>query len=110
MNRRYEIAIAAFFAGVGFAGMPLEPLRMLLAAALCTAAVLFARRFMAASALAATLAAGYAQHGQLRIVLLAAAALVGLSTLLVASRPRAAVIFAVISAVVSSAFLLRGSP
>lgn len=108
MTQRAEIAIAALFVGVGLAGMPLEPAKIVLSIVLCAAIAAFGVRFIAALAMLATVAVGYLQHGELRIALLVAAALVGIAARFAQSRPRAATAAAAAGALIGTGFLLFG--
>ncbi len=87
--------------------MPLEPLRVVLAIAIC-AVLLLLGRFVAPGALAATLVAGWIQHGQFRITLLVAAAIVGALARYVQSRPKAATALMAAGAIIGTGFLLFG--
>lgn len=108
MTQRAEIAAAALFVGVGLAGMPLEPVKILLSIILCAAIAALGARFIAALAMLATVAVGYLQHGELRIALLVAAVLVGIAARFAQSRPRAATVVAAACAVIGTGFLLFG--
>ena len=107
MTVRIEIAIATFFLAVGVAGPPLEPLRILGALFVCAAGA-YSARFIAATSLVAVILAGWLQHGQLRITLLACAALLGIAVRFWGATPRAASIIAAASALVGTAWLFLG--
>ena len=107
MTARIEFAIAAFFLAVGFAGPPLEPLRILGALLLC-ALIVRSGRFVAAAALVAVVLGGWLQHGQLRLTLLAAAALLGIAVRFWGAMPRAGSAIAAVAAVSGLAFLFLG--
>jgi hypothetical protein len=104
MTARIEIAIAALFLAVGVAGPPLEPLRILGAAAIC-AAIPISGKYDAAIALVAVVAAGWLQHGEIRLAVLAAAAALGLTVMITRRRPRAASAIAAVSAIAGLLFL-----
>lgn len=108
MTQRAEIAIAALFVGVGLAGMPLEPWRIVLSLVLCAAIASIGGRFIAALAFIATIAIGFLQHHELRVSLLLAGALVGLCARFSESRPRATTTLAFLGALTGTAFLLFG--
>ena len=105
MNERVEICIAALFVGVGLAGMPLEPLWILVSIVLCGIVAVVSGRFIAALALLTTLAVGWLQHHELRISLFAGAAIVGLCARFAQSRPKAATTLAVAGVVAGFAAL-----
>jgi len=102
-----EIAVGAFFLGIGTAGPPLELPRMLVAALAC-ALVSFAGRFVGALALVAVVFCAWWQHGQFRLTSLVAAALLGIAAHFLYGRPRAATIIMALSAAVGLAFLFLG--
>ncbi|HVA29251.1 MAG TPA: hypothetical protein VNF68_13805 [Candidatus Baltobacteraceae bacterium] len=107
MSARIEIAIAAFFLAVGVAGPPLEPVRILVALLVCAAGA-YNARFMAATSFLAVILAGWLQHGQLRLALLACAALLGIAVRLWGTMPRAVSIIAAASALLGMAWLFLG--
>ncbi|MDE2483564.1 MAG: hypothetical protein KGN02_15415 [bacterium] len=107
LTARIELAVGACVLAIGLAGPPLEPLRML-AAAICCAAIVASARFVAALALIATILAGFLQHEQLRLTLLAAAALLGIAIYAIRGRERATTALAAACAVVGVAFLFLG--
>jgi len=109
VTQRVEICIAALFAGVGLAGMPLQPLWILVSILLCAVVAVVSARFIAALALLTTLAVGWLQHHEFRISLLIGAAIVGICARIAQSRPKIATTLAVAGVVVgfASLFLLR---
>jgi hypothetical protein len=107
MSESMKISVAALFLCVGVAGLPLEPLRILAAIAVCSA-VLVSRRFAAALSLVAVILGGWLQHGQFRLGLLAAAALLGIAVRFWGPNPRAATAIMAISAVTATAWLVLG--
>ena len=104
---RIEIAIAAFFLAIGCAGPPLEALRMVYALLIC-AVIVRAGRFVGAIAMVATGIAGWLQHGQLRLTLLASATLLGIIAHVTRTHPQRASAIAAIGAVVGLALLFFG--
>lgn len=78
MKLRVQICAAAFVVGVALAGLPLSPLGILEALAVCAVAAAVSGRFIAGTALLATLASGWLQHHQFRITLMVASALIGI--------------------------------
>ena len=104
---RLELAGAAFFLGVGLAGLPLEPLRLLAALLVC-GAIVYSGKFIAAAALVATIAAGWLQHGELRLTLLVAAALLGIAVRFTSTHAKTTTALAAACAVIGAAFLFRG--
>lgn len=107
MTAAAEIAVATFFLAVGAAGPPLEPLRILLAAVVC-AAVWRAGRFVGAIAMAATILAGWLQHGELRLSLLATGTALGAAAHFLYRRPRAATALMAIGAIAGLGLLFFG--
>lgn len=78
MKLRFGICAAAFVLGVALAGLPLSPLGIVEALAVCAIAALASGRFIAGTALLATLASGWLQHHQFRITVMIASAFVGI--------------------------------
>jgi hypothetical protein len=107
MTPQLEIAIAAFFLGIGTAGTPLEFLRIVIAALLC-AVVWRSGKFVGSVAMIAVIACAYLQHNQFRVTSLVAAAVLGILTHFGYRRPRAATAIMAISAVTGLAFLFLG--
>ena len=107
LSVRIELAVGACILAIGLAGPPLEPLRIL-AAILCCAAVVASGRFTAAIALAATILAGFFQHMELRVTLLAAGALLGVAVHALRGRERATTALAAACALVGIVFLFLG--
>ena len=88
------------------AGLPLEPLRMLGAMAIC-AVVAVNTRFAGALAMLAVIFGGWLQHGVFRITLVAAAALLGICIRL-RPTPRAAIAILVTATVTALTFAVVG--
>ncbi len=107
LKTHIELALGACVLAIGLAGPPLEPLRMIGALAVC-ASIVALPRFAAALALAAPIVAGYLQHGELRLTLLAASALLGIGVWALRGRTTATTALATASAVVGIVFLFLG--
>lgn len=107
MRERGYASLSAFCLAIGTAGVPLEPLRIIAAAILCYA-LAFSGKYIAAASLVAVIVAGWLQHGQFRVTLLAGAAILGLVIRLFANSDRARLTIAAMSAVTGAVFLFLG--
>ncbi|HEV7180856.1 MAG TPA: hypothetical protein VGN11_13370 [Candidatus Baltobacteraceae bacterium] len=108
MTQRIEIGIGALFLGVGLAGMPLEPWRILLSILVCAVVSVAGGKFIAPLALALTALVGWLQHGELRVTVIAGAALLGIGARYAQSRPKAATALAAAGAIIGTGFLFLG--
>ncbi len=104
MTPQLEIAIAAFFLAIGTAGVPLQPLRIAIAALLCLA-VWRSGKFVGSLAMLAVIACSYLQHNTFRLTSLIAAALLGVLAHFLYRRQYASTAIMAISVVVGLAFL-----
>jgi len=99
-----EVAIAAFVLAIGTAGMPLQPLRIVIAAVLCLA-VWRSGRFVGSVAMLAVIACSYLQHEKFRLTSLVAAALLGILVHFLYGRERATTVIAAVSVIAGLALL-----
>ncbi len=104
VTAQLEIAIAAFVLAIGTAGVPVEPVRMVIAAILCLA-VWRSGRFVGSVAMLAVIACAYLQHDRFRITSLVAAALLGIVAHFVYRRKHAPAAVMAVSVLLGLSFL-----
>lgn len=104
MTPQLEIAISAFVLSIGTAGIPLAPLRMLLAALICVV-VWRSGKFVGSLAMLAVIACAYLQHNTFRITSLVAAAILGILAHFLYRKQRATTAIMVISVLTGLGFL-----